>query len=804
MSKEIENIKKRYDEVVKLRDKELAPEQIEQSFIPRLYVLLDMGALGELRQELERLSDFKDTPYYRNLTILLMMADGDYLQAEKIISEEMATGEHDLHSQLVWSENFVAIYLNNGNKLQYEKYIAQLEKLVFEQNTYDVKAFMMLMEYYDRHQMSDKVEQSIKLIDLVPKKSFREYCEYSNVIYMHYLRAKDFITCRKMLDEFIKEGEKETDLDQKKIFDILALRDRLHLNYDWQRCSHELYEHRSEYLNASVDVYFHFVSTVMYIFQQSYEFFHLFYDEQKRKALFDDIAAKADKYLAEIDKKLASVDDNYLYYKASLLMKKVDFCRFKEAYEEHPSKYLQEQIDLLMQIKVLCKKNTDLRSLMHHTNVIIDEIVSVMESMDMLKYDVEYTEKYEAYKQREKGYLDIARIQLAEMMDLLGQTGLTHNNSYYVLYAAYNYLRLGNSKKAVSLFNVYKKLGVDINQYPLPTKNIYRELEGLSKNRDIRSIKYLKSDYIHDEIERMEKFVNEGNCSAAMRICNLIADRFDLASGKMPDGVEPEVVMMFLNFQTSLYLQTNNYQAATAIINQYDAFAPECITTTVTDSNHHLLSVRALEATGKHQEALDYTDKAICKYKESADHAFLAQLYNCRGRIETIVRPEARINSLCEALGEAELVDNQMLSAQIYEELGNMFNVQGKPSLGLSFIRKASAIYYQTKQRPLLLHTFIRQAESYHYMEFAAANNGNLKDAAVFHERLISAFQMVSRDELDDRVKALHDKLKGEYTHDSELLRSALNFYISSGAMTEVAQIEELLGMANNTNDYAS
>ena len=32
MSKEIENIKKRYDEVVMLRDKELAPEQIEQSF----------------------------------------------------------------------------------------------------------------------------------------------------------------------------------------------------------------------------------------------------------------------------------------------------------------------------------------------------------------------------------------------------------------------------------------------------------------------------------------------------------------------------------------------------------------------------------------------------------------------------------------------------------------------------------------------------------------------------------------------------------------------------------------------------
>jgi len=801
---EIESLLKRYEEVVNLREKELAPKEIEQSFIPRLYVLLDMGALAELRQELERLPDYKDTPYHRNLTILLMIQDGDYQDAEKIIAEEMAKGDHDLHSQLVWCENFVAIYLNNGNQQKYEKCISELENLVFELNTYDVKAFQMLMEYYDRKQLKDKAEKTIQLIRDVPKKNFRSYCDYNNVIYMHYQREKDFLTCREMLDGFIKEGANDPDADKRKIQEILSIRDRLHLNYDWQRCSHELYERRSEYLNASAEVFFCFVSTVMYIFQQSYEFFHLFYDEKKRDAMFNDIAAIGESYIAELDKEYNSVADNFLYYKASLLMKKVDYCRFKEAYEQHPSKYLQEQIDLLGQIIALCKKNGNRRSMLHHVNVLIDEIVSVMESMDMLKYDVEMTSIYEGYKQQEKTYMDIARKYMAEMMDLLEQIGLTHNNSYYVLYAAYNWLRLGNSKKAVNLFKVYQKLGVDVNQYPLSTKNIYRELDGLAKNRDIRTIRYLKSDYIHDEIERMEKFINEGNISAATRICNLIADRFDLASGKMPDGVEPEVVMMFLNFQTSLYLRINNFQAAAAIINQYDAFAPECITTTVTDSNHHLLSVRALEATGKHQEALDYTDKAICKYKESADHAFLAQMYNCRGRIETVVRPEARINSLCEALGEAELVDNQMLSAQIYEELGNMFNVQGKPSLGLSFIRKASAIYYQTKQRPLLLHTFIRQAESYHYMELAAANNGNLKDAAVFHERLISAFQMVSRDELDDRDKALHDKLKGEYTHDSELLRSALNFYISSGAMTEVAQIEELLGMANNTNDNAS
>lgn len=801
---DIELIKKHYAEVLKLSKAKLAPEDIEKHYIPRLFVLFDMGAYVELRQELERLSEYKDTPFHRNLTILLMIADGSYSDAEKLIVEEMAKGDHDLHSQLVWFENFVAIYLNNGNQQQYEKYISEIEKLVFNDNTYDPKAFQFLMEYYDRYQQQDKIEKTIQAIKAVPKKNFQEYCEYSNIIYMHFQRAKDFLTCRELLDGFIKEGANDPDADKRKIQEILSIRDRLHLNYDWQRCSHELYERRSEYLNASADVFFCFVSTVMYVFQQSYEFFHLFYDEKKRDAMFNDIASKGETYLADVDEKFSNIGDNFLYYKASLLMKKVDYCRFKEAYEQHPSKYLQEQIDLLGQIIALCKKNGNRRSMLHHVNVLIDEIVSVMESMDMLKYDVEMTSIYESYKQQEKTYMDIARKYMAEMMDLLEQIGLTHNNSYYVLYAAYNWLRLGNSKKAVNLFKVYQKLGVDVNQYPLSTKNIYRELDGLAKNRDIRTIRYLKSDYIHDEIERMEKFINEGNISAAMRICNLIADRMDLAGGKMPDGVEPEVVMMFLNFQTSLYLRINNFQAAAAIINQYDAFASECITTSVTDSNHLLLSVQALEAAGKQQEALEYTDKAISKYKGGADHFFLAQLYNCRGRIETKVRPESRINSLCDALGESEQVGNQLLSAQIYEELGQMFNVQGKPSLGMSFIRKASAIYFLAKQRPLWLHTIIRQAESYHYMELAANRSGNLKEAAYFHDRLITTFQMVSRDELDEKEKAFHDKLKGEYTNDTDLLRSALNFYISSGAMSEITYVENLIDMNSNTDSHGN
>lgn len=59
MYKTIDGIRKQYAELENLRKKKLSPEQIVKDYIPRLYVLRDMGALAELRQELDRLSDYK-------------------------------------------------------------------------------------------------------------------------------------------------------------------------------------------------------------------------------------------------------------------------------------------------------------------------------------------------------------------------------------------------------------------------------------------------------------------------------------------------------------------------------------------------------------------------------------------------------------------------------------------------------------------------------------------------------------------------------------------------------------------------
>ena len=59
MYKTIDGIRKQYAELENLLKKKLSPEQIVKDYIPRLYVLRDMGALAELRQELDRLSDYK-------------------------------------------------------------------------------------------------------------------------------------------------------------------------------------------------------------------------------------------------------------------------------------------------------------------------------------------------------------------------------------------------------------------------------------------------------------------------------------------------------------------------------------------------------------------------------------------------------------------------------------------------------------------------------------------------------------------------------------------------------------------------
>lgn len=790
---DVEEIKKHYKELQSLRNKELSNEEMVDNYLTKLYVLFLMGAYKELREELERLEEFKDRPLHRNLTILLMIADGKFNDAEALIKKELSRGDQNYRVQLVWQENLAAVYINNGNINGYKSVISEIENLVFEHNAYDSKAFNYLMEFYDKYHLEDKAKNVIKAINKVPKKDFQQYGEYSNIIYLHYLRNKDYVTCRKLLDEFIKEESKEKDQDKRKIFEIMSLRDRLQLNYDWQKYSNDMFERRREFINASPKVYFCLLSTTLFIFQQASEFYHLSYDGNRGKDLLDDIAANAKPNIEFLDKSLNDLDDNFLYIKVNILYQKVEYCRLKEVQENHPTKYLSDKIEYLNQIIDLCRKNTNWHEMLHYINVSIDEIVIMSENMDILKYSPDYTDVYNDYLTKKREYLNDANEKLSMMMNLLYKTGLTRNNSYYVLYAAYNYLRLGNSKEAVTLFKVYKNLGVNINQYPISTRNIYRELDGLSNNKDVRNIKNLKSGLIHNEINKMREFVDNNNIGAAVRICNYIADKLNLGSGTMPDEIEPEVIMIFLNFQAFLYMRTNNLKSALAIIKQYNILSPTCITSTFTDGDHIILSSQALEATGRKVEALKCINDGIQKYKATENHVLLAQLYNYRGKIETDLNPNNHINSLCESLGEAEKVGNINLIANIYENLGHLFNKQDHPSLGMSFFRKCSAIYSRLKGNQNWFRSIIFQAESYHFMELKALKENKTGAAKFYKERELRVFNMMSRDELDERNKALYDSLKGEYTHDVSLLNSALNFYISAGANDMVANLENIL-----------
>ena len=798
---DIEEIKRHYEKLKSLRNKELSDEEIEKVYLNELYVLFLMGAFKELRNELERLEKFKDKPLHRNLTILLMISDGKFNEAEALIKKELSRNDQNYRVQLVWQENLAAVYINNGNINGYKAAISAIEDLAFEHDTYDSKAFDYLMEFYDTYNLEDKAQTAITAIKKVSKKDIQQYGEYSNVIYKHYLRKKDYVTCRKLLNEFIKEESTEKDQDKRKIFEILSLRDRLQLNYEWQKYSNDLFDRRKDFINSSPDVYFSLLSTALFIFQQAYEFYHLTYDENKTKTLIEDIVANAKPNIEFLDKTLNELDDNFLYVKVNILYKKVEYCRLKEAQEDHPTKYLSNKIEYLSQIIDLCKKNTEWHELLHFINVSIDEIVTMVEDMDIIKYNPDYTGVYNEYLTKKKDYLNAAKEQLSIMMNLLYKTGMTRNNSYYILYAAYNYLRLGNSKEAITLFKVYKNLGVDINQYPISTKNVYRELDGLVNNKDVRNIKDLKSSVVHDEIKRMTELVESNNIGTAMRICNYLADKLNLESGVLPEEIAPEVVMIFLNFQAFLYMHTNNLKSALAITKLYNRLSTTCITTTSTDGDHILLSSQALEATGRKEEALECINEGIQKYKAAENHILLAQLYNYKGKIETVLNPDAHVNSLCESLGEAEKVGNKNLIANIYENLGYLFNNQGLPALGMSFFRKCCAIFSKPIRNQNWLRSYILQAESYHCMEIKAVNEKRTEKAKYYSERVLRMFNSMSRDELNERNKALYDSLKGEYTHDKSLLNSALNFYISAGANDKVAYLEKVLNSIEKVKD---
>ena len=186
---------------------------------------------------------------------------------------------------------------------------------------------------------------------------------------------------------------------------------------------------------------------------------------------------------------------------------------------------------------------------------------------------------------------------------------------------------------------------------------------------------------------------------------------------------------------------------------------------------------------GCNEDSIQLCDTLLAK---ELTHAERARVLLIKGSIESDDSHQVfSVNSISEALGEAEEDGSTELIGRCYLELAKMIGIH-YPALGLSLLWKARIVFEKDKDEEMTAFCKERMAMSY-FLLWHRTNDKRYYD---------EAFRLVNND-IDRGVykhpgaKAAFDRLRGVINNDLMLIQSALDFFENIQAWGEAMRTAE-------------
>ncbi len=203
----------------------------------------------------------------------------------------------------------------------------------------------------------------------------------------------------------------------------------------------------------------------------------------------------------------------------------------------------------------------------------------------------------------------------------------------------------------------------------------------------------------------------------------------------------------------------------------------------VLDFEMGLREVEVNRRLGRNANGLRLCDTLLAK---ELTHTERARALLAKGSIES---DESRllfsVNSISEALGEAEEAGSPELIGKCYFELAKMIGIH-YPALSLSLLWKARIFFEKNKNEEMTACCKERMAMSY-FLLWHRTNDKRYHDEAL---RLVN--KDIDRDVYrHPGAKAGFDRLRGMINNDLDLIQSALNFYEEIHAWGEAMRTAE-------------
>lgn len=259
------------------------------------------------------------------------------------------------------------------------------------------------------------------------------------------------------------------------------------------------------------------------------------------------------------------------------------------------------------------------------------------------------------------------------------------------------------------------------------------------------------------------------------------------------------VILNYLNVRTSIFLNMNDFEKAWQPIMLYEHYAYGRMIPLNVEGVHRDLKAILMARQGRMDEACGVLKDAL---KLGCTLDVRQRLLYTLGSIETsMTGPGYRINTLCEALSEAEKEGNEEYVAMCYREMSRMFSYLNYGATGLSLLQKAEQYYLLHQKDHELMATRMYMAMSY----LAISNTPKYvnylgeEDLDRFSQQAKAYIDMVDADTLPlESDKAFYYRTYGLVYIDVASIEKALAFYQRVNAFKDIEDCEGYIRTIQN------
>lgn len=259
------------------------------------------------------------------------------------------------------------------------------------------------------------------------------------------------------------------------------------------------------------------------------------------------------------------------------------------------------------------------------------------------------------------------------------------------------------------------------------------------------------------------------------------------------------VILNYLNVRTSIFLNRNDFKKAWEPILLFERYASNREYLINIEAIHRDLKAALLARQGNLTEARDILFDAL---KLGCTKDIRQRLLYTLGGIETsLTGPGYRINSLCEALGEAEEMGDEEHVALCYREMARMFSYLGQSATGLSLLQRAEQYYMLHQKDYELMTTRMYMAMSYLSIFNTAKYTQQLgeENVARFNEKARACIDMVDVNKLPlESDQAFYYRTYGLVYIDIASIEKALAFYQRVNAYRDIEDCEGYINTIRN------